>query len=384
MTRDCCGQSMWLAVVTCQKPTSPSARHTGVTQWRWVWPFTQSTTFRCWSSRARSSSTEHPVMSCRSPVVDHRFQRMVAEQHDEPVGCGGELEAQPGELSRVERTLPAAVGIDGVEHDDPYPLAPVEGVVADLCDHVVVAVAMAGGPSGGGEVGGQMLGSRLQPPFSVGGHRHRGAAEQLIQRVDLRVLQALQHLCRLQGVGRGDELEAAQGNAFEVRGGRDGALQLVVVIAVDGKPGHPQAAGLEGPPGGVEHSFGGREPIATAGDVSCLAGRVPVARITARADTLVSFGVTRIGRDRSAVEQAKKRLQFIVLCIVGEITCHDGEVDGTSRDRPLRDGVGRLHHGLDDLMGEQLLRPVGADGAALARRHEIGIGEAVEQLHPRR
>ena len=31
-TRDCCGQSMWLAVVTCQKPISPSGRHTGVTR----------------------------------------------------------------------------------------------------------------------------------------------------------------------------------------------------------------------------------------------------------------------------------------------------------------------------------------------------------------
>jgi hypothetical protein len=68
---------------------------------------------------------------------------MVAEQQHRPGRAAAELDDQPAELAGIQRALPAAVRIDGVEHDAPDDAVVEGGVVGGALVGVAVGPTMA-------------------------------------------------------------------------------------------------------------------------------------------------------------------------------------------------------------------------------------------------
>ena len=145
--RDCCGQSMWLAVVTCQKPMPRPRRQTGVTVWRWVWPFTQSTT-QGWraaglAARRRGPGGGRPGARSLTMVSSGWWLNSTTSRSCAPRSWNS---SQASCVSSSEPCQPPC-GLTVSMHDDAYPVADVERVVAAVGARLSGLIAMAGRPA---------------------------------------------------------------------------------------------------------------------------------------------------------------------------------------------------------------------------------------------
>ncbi len=84
----------------------------------------------------------------------------------------------------------------------------------------------------------------------------------------------------------------------------------------------------------------------------------------------------------TAVEQVDVTAQLVQLAVVGGVPGHHGEVQRRGRYRCRGDLAHRLDHRLGDLIGEQLLRAVGADDPDRGPQRRVRVGEPVHQLGP--
>jgi hypothetical protein len=180
------------------------------------------------------------------------------------------------------------------------------------------------------------------------------------------------------------------GAGVAIRPGRDrrhGPLHQQVVVAVDCQPRDGQTAREERLAHRVQQTGHLGEAVAAAGQVVRAALRVPVAGVVdiRPGDTVVPAVVAGVRDDRGgAVEQVEVGLELVALRVVGRVTGDDREVDRCARHRPAQLGVDRQDHRLDDVVGEQLLRPVGADDPELPPERRVEVDVPVEQFHPGR
>ena len=86
-SRDCCGKSMWAAVLISQKPPVPSARWCAETSLLWVCPLTQAMTCGVRAARARPGRRAHAVRVAAGADerVVHRVDGVVAGHDHDPV-----------------------------------------------------------------------------------------------------------------------------------------------------------------------------------------------------------------------------------------------------------------------------------------------------------
>jgi hypothetical protein len=159
------------------------------------------------------------------------------------------------------------------------------------------------------------------------------------------------------------------------------------VVAVDRMPGDTEAARAERSPGGVEQARDRREAVPQMGAVRGLARRwavrMPEAVVVGlvAADTLPARQVAGVRDDPGpAVEEADGGFDLVALGVVGGVAGGDGEAHRDAGDGSGVDPPQPLRHGLDDVVGQRLLGPVGAHRADQGGHLGVVVTEPVEVL----
>jgi hypothetical protein len=329
---------------------------------------------------AQLRAEDSPGRARRAAGIDQRLQRMVAEQDNDPVGGGHQFTGQPAELVFADGALPAAVFVHGVEHDaaDGGVIERVPGLAAAV---IRVGESVTDRRSTGPEVLQDMLGAGHRPPTRVRRHgpgaradrqgRHGGVVAEI---------ESAQHVQGVQPVRGGDVLAFADQRVSQRLVGGDSTFHLVIVVAVDRVPGQPQPGGGEWGSSHVQAVGHTGQPPAGSRQVGLAAVRVPVAMVVHHRvrDPLVAGEVTGVwDHHRPTVEQVDVGAQLVVLAVIGRVPGHHREVQRPSSSRRGGDGVDGLHHRLDNVVGEQLLGPVGTDHADSVADGRVRIGVAV-------
>ena len=175
----------------------------------------------------------------------------------------------------------------------------------------------------------------------------------------------------LQCAGRAIALRLPTEAAASPPVARHGALHQLVVVAVHRQPRHAAARSARNGartassrPGtdGKPYRARGRSGSAVSGCQNRSSQTCSSATPSYRS------GSPESGDDVAAVEQREVPVQLVGLGVVGVVAGDDREVDGRAADRAGRHGVdGARRIAVDDLGGQQLLRPVGADLAEQRR-----------------
>jgi hypothetical protein len=324
-----------------------------------------------------------PVCARRAPVVHQRLQRVVAEQQHR-AGCGrGELGSEPAELRGVDRALPAPVRVHGVQHEAPHD-AVVEAVVGRALAGVAARVAVPGRSARRAEVLVHVGRAGNRHAAGVWRHREPRPPGQLGQGGRVRRIEPAQRVRGVDAVRRGHVLHRADRVVVQPALGRHRALQHVVVVAVHGVPGNAEPGGPERPPHRGQHARHVGEPVPAPRQVRLAAVGMPVPLVLdlGPGHALIPLRVAGVRQHLPAVEQVDVRAQLVALAVVGRVTGHHREVDGRAGQRRRPDLPHRADHGRCDLVGEQLLGPVGAHDADAGAQRRVRIGVAVEQLDP--
>ena len=274
----------------------------------------------------------------------------------------------------VEGALPVAVRVHRVQ-DQAAQHSVIERVVrrarSDVRRAETVAVA--------GNVRAHPLVALDVTPFGIRRDLHRPAVEQAADRRAVGLVEAVQQLDDIAFRKRGQLVgTGCHGSEFGPR--RDHALDHVVVVAVHRVPRHFQARRLERPRGRFQRAGCLREAVArprvVVGAAIGRAGRVPIAdvvgRRVARVDTLPAPALTRIRIRLLAVQNAQVRAQFVGLAGIRGVPCGHCEVGAQL--------VHRAHHRFDDVRGEHLLRPVGADQGEIGPVRRVRVGVPLQVL----
>ena len=264
--RPCCGQSMCEAVVTCQKPR-PDAVGDGRDRVLVGVAVDPGDHARAGHQDLAELGGQDPAVGAgRPPVVDQRLQRVVAEQHHRAAARHVQLGPQPGQLGRVERALPPAVRVDGVQRDAPDGSG-VEHVVGGAQVGVAAGEAVARRGAGGPEVLADVVGPAHRRAAGIGGDPQPRAVLEGQQGIALGSLEPGHQVGGVHAGRRRDELDRAGREVVQPALGRNGALEHVVVVAVHGVPGQAEARGPERAPGGGQRPGRRREAERRLGQV---------------------------------------------------------------------------------------------------------------------
>ncbi len=329
---------------------------------------------------------QHATLRAGRPVVvDKCLQRVMAEEHDRPGGARRELGLQPAQLGHVDRALPAAVMVDGVQHDAPDRTM-IKGVVGGAVSEVAGRVAVSGWRARRPEVLPDVVGPGDRDTAGIGGHGQLAAAREFGQRVSVGAIEPGQQLGGVDVVRRGDELDGSDRKLAQPASRRDRALEHVVVIAMDGiprqpEPGRPERVARRGQDAGC-----GREAVSRPRQIGSAAFGMPVTLVLhrRRRHAFIVVRVTGIGHDVGTVEQVDVAAQLVELAVVGGVTGHDGEVEWRGRDWSRGATAHRPHHRLGHVIGEELVRAIRADDADGGAQRRVRIREPVHQLGPAR
>ncbi len=184
--------------------------------------------------------------------------------------------------------------------------------------------------------------------------------------------------------GSAVSFSAADRHRRQLRPRRDDALEHVVVVAVHRVPRRRQPRRRKRPCRRVQNPGRRGEPVLRPRVVVLAPLRravgMPVADVVgrriARVDALPAPPRARIRVDFAAVEHGEVGAQLVGLAGVRGVPGGHRELRAEAVHRP--------HHRLDDLGGEHLVRPVGADQRQVRAVRRVRIGVALQVLDPAR